>query len=67
MPSDRRRRKADPTASVSVTVELTLTEAEAFRDGAFTCTSPETHHAGRRALEKFRAAVAKRHPRSQLG
>lgn len=66
MPSHQRTDKADRSGSVSVTVDLTLTEAAALRDGAFTCTSPETHRAGRRALEKFRAAVTATHPRPPL-
>jgi hypothetical protein len=65
--TNRRRDQSDATVgSVHVTVDLTRAEAEAMRDGAFTCTSPDTHKAGRRALEKFRSAVAARHPRPPL-
>lgn len=65
--TNQRRDQAGTTAgSIHVTVDLTRAEAEAMRDGAFTCTSPDTHKAGRRALEKFRSAVAAKHPRPPL-
>jgi hypothetical protein len=45
--------------TVVVSVELTVSEAEALRDGAFTCTSPDPrrHQAGRRALRALREAL----------
>ena len=45
--------------TVRVSIELTITEAEALRDGAFTCTSPDPrrHQAGRRALRALRDAL----------
>lgn len=48
-----------PERTVTVSIELTVTEAEALRDGAFTCTSPDPrrHHAGRRALRALRDAL----------
>lgn len=64
MRRDQRVTSTDTSAIVRVTVTFTIAEAEALRDGAFTCTSPETHKAGRRALDKVRAAVAARHPRT---
>jgi hypothetical protein len=51
-----------------ISVEVTVTEAEALRDAAFTCTSPDPsrHQAGRRALEKIRAQAERCHPRPPL-
>jgi hypothetical protein len=67
MSGSRSTSGADTSGTVRVSVTLTLAEAAALRDGAFTCTSSETHKAGRRALDKFRSAVAAAHPRPPLG
>ena len=51
-----------PTQQViTVSVELTRDEAEALRDAAFTCTSPDPrrYQAGRRALLALREAATR--------